>query len=146
MIESVREQPRVSVIIPTYNVEEYIGRAIESALNQSIADIEVIVVDDASTDGTLSIVKGFAERDPRVIAIACSENAGAAAARNLGFDAANGEWICPLDADDWFSPNRLSTLLESVPDSAVDMIADDFYFVDYESLEPQTTFSKKKWR
>ena len=140
--QPAREQPSVSVIIPAYNAEDYIGRAIESTLQQSISNIEVIVVDDASTDGTLEIVRDFAERDPRVKAIARRENSGAAAARNIGIEAAEGEWIAHMDADDWFSPTRLSALLNGKQESPADVIADDFYLVDYVSLEPQTTFSK----
>ncbi|MEM9567253.1 MAG: glycosyltransferase family 2 protein [Cyanobacteria bacterium P01_E01_bin.34] len=136
------QQPLVSIVIPAYNVEGYIARAIESTLQQSISNIEVIVVDDASKDGTLSIAQDFANRDSRVTVIARPENAGSAAARNVGLDAATGEWVCPLDADDWFSPTRLSALLDSVQEPSIDMVADDFYLVDYDSLEPETTFSK----
>ncbi len=144
--QSASGQPLVSVIIPAYNVEDYIGRAIESALQQTVSNIEIVVVDDASTDGTLAIINDFAARDPRIKAISCRENGGAAVARNIGIDAANGEWVCPMDADDWFSQNRLSALLAGTKDDAVDMIADDFYLVDYDSLEPLTTFSQLNGR
>ena len=145
---SPNEPPLVSVIIPAYNAEAYIGRAIESTLEQTLSNIEVVVVDDASSDSTLEIINNYAERDARVKAIANPTNLGAACARNRAIDASSGEWITPLDADDWFSPSRLSSLLESVQDSStanapIDMIADDFYFVDHVNLEPQGTFVER---
>ena len=140
--QSAQEKPLVSVIIPAYNAEDCLTRAVESALQQSLSNIEVIVVDDASSDGTLSVARDLAEKDPRVTVIAQPENAGASAARNAGIDIAKGEWVCPLDADDWFSPTRLSTLLDSEQAPLADLLADDYYLIDHESLEPMTTFAK----
>ena len=110
----------VSVIITCYNVESYITRAIDSALHQQGVTLEVIVVDDASTDNSWSIISQIA--DPRVKSIRLPANAGPAAARNAGFNIAQGEWIAVLDGDDAFAPNRLATCLSH---SKADVIVDN---------------------
>jgi glycosyltransferase involved in cell wall biosynthesis len=106
--------PRFSVIIPVYNGEDFIERAIRSVLRQSYPAFEVIVVDDGSTDATASIASKFG---PPVRVIA-QPNAGVSIARNHGVEAASGDWIVFLDADDAYLPNRLqlaSELVEKYP-------------------------------
>ncbi|HEY9862115.1 MAG TPA: glycosyltransferase family A protein, partial [Candidatus Obscuribacterales bacterium] len=93
------DAPLVSVIIPAYNAERFIARTLESVLNQTYQNIEVLVVDDGSSDRTPEIVHHFAEIDARIILFHQS-NAGVAAARNLAIQHAKGEFIAPLDADD----------------------------------------------
>ena len=99
---------KISVIIPVYNVEEYIFDCINSIINQSIKDIEVIVVDDGSTDNSINIVKSF--NDSR-IKIITKKNGGLSSARNVGIDAANGEYIYFTDSDDFIGIN---TALENM--------------------------------
>ena len=94
--------PVVSVIMPAFNAERFIGRAIESALNQSLTDLEVVVVDDASTDGTVDVVRAF--DNPRIRLYESANNGGPSVARNLALAEARGEHIAVLDADDWFRP------------------------------------------
>ncbi|MBS3936801.1 MAG: glycosyltransferase [Sulfuritalea sp.] len=96
--------PLVSVIIPAYNVAPYIGEAIASVLDQNYAHIEVIVVDDGSTDGTLAVVGAYGGQ----VQVLQQANAGAAAARNRGLVAARGEFIAFLDADDIWLPGKLT--------------------------------------
>ncbi|RMF62356.1 MAG: glycosyltransferase family 2 protein [Cyanobacteria bacterium J069] len=96
----------VSVIIPAYNAEKYIRQAIESALSQTYANIEVLVVDDGSTDTTPEIVREFSVQDSRVILLQ-QPNAGVAAARNSAIKNSKGEFIAPLDADDIWHPKKL---------------------------------------
>lgn len=104
MPEMSEEKPTVSVIIPTYNRAHLIGRAIQSVLNQSYQDFEIIVVDDGSTDDTEEVIKEFQEQDKRIRCIRHEKNKGAAAARNTGITAAKGEYIAFQDSDDeWFS-------------------------------------------
>lgn len=106
---------RVSVVIPAYNAEKYIGRTIESVLAQTRQADEVIVVDDGSSDGTGEIVENFGERVRYIL----QENAGASVARNTGIEAAEHEWIAFLDADDVWLENKLEaqmSLLERNPD------------------------------
>ena len=98
----------VSVVIPAYNVEEWLGDAIASALKQTVAPLETIVVDDGSADGTSGVAHRFGER----VRYCYQKNAGAAAARNRGIHEAQGKWIAFLDADDWWAPERLAAGLE----------------------------------
>jgi len=97
----------ISIIIPVYNGERYIAMSIQSALQQTYSDIEVIVVNDGSTDSTLDIINSLAESDKRIRAINQS-NGGVNAARQAGIQASCGEWICFLDADDTLPGDALS--------------------------------------
>lgn len=101
--------PLVSVIIPAYNVERYVEAAVRSVLNQTLADIEVLVVDDGSSDATGAILDRMARNDERLIAIHV-ENGGAPAARNLAIDRARGRYLVFVDADDECDPRMLETL------------------------------------
>jgi len=105
--ESKNNQPKISVIIPTYNRAHLIGRAIKSVLNQTYQDFEVIVVDDGSTDNTQEIIKKFQEQDKGVRNIRHEKNNGSAAARNSGIKAAKGEYIAFQDSDDEWLPEKL---------------------------------------
>jgi len=100
-----KKSPTVSVIIPTYNRAHLVGRAIQSVLDQTYKDFEIIVVDDGSTDNTEEIVNGFG--DHRIRYIRHKENRGAAAARNTGIKAARGEYIAFQDSDDEWLPEKL---------------------------------------
>jgi succinoglycan biosynthesis protein ExoO len=121
--------PRVSVIVAAYNAEPFIGRAIESVLSQTITDLEIIVSDDRSKDGTCAVVEAIAARDSRVKLIRNEKNGGPGFARNGALRAAVGEWIAVLDADDWFEPARLETLLDMTEKANLDLVADNQSFV-----------------
>lgn len=99
--------PLVSVIMPAYNAERYIGEAIKSVQSQNYNNLEIIVVDDCSRDGTRSIVKSIAKDDARVIMIELAQNAGVANARNVGVAEARGQYIALLDSDDLWEPQKL---------------------------------------
>src|ERR1044071_9784434 len=99
----VNASPTVSVVIPAYNAERYLGEAIESVLAQTYAPLETIVVDDGSSDGTAAVARSH----PGVTLIS-QENAGPAAARNRGFAASRGELIAFHDADDLMTPDKLA--------------------------------------
>jgi len=101
----MKKNPKVSVIIPCYNLGEYIGETLESVFNQTFKDYEIIIVDDGSNDGkTPAILKGI--KYPKV-KVVTTENQGLPAARNNGIRAARGEYICPLDSDDMIAPTYL---------------------------------------
>lgn len=101
--------PLVSVIIPVYNAERYIGRAIKSALSQTYRDIEIIVVDDGSTDRTAEIIQSF--KDPRIRCI-YQQNKGLGSARNAGIRESRGKYITNLDADDEYLPEKVAKQVE----------------------------------
>ncbi|MFA6961796.1 MAG: glycosyltransferase family 2 protein [Opitutaceae bacterium] len=98
----------VSILIPAYNAEPWIEATLQSAVSQSHANLEIIVVDDGSTDNTLSIAKAFALRHSRSIRVASQPNAGAAAARNHAVRLSSGEYLQFLDADDILDPEKIS--------------------------------------
>jgi len=111
------ERPLVSTIVPVFNGERFLGEAIESALAQDHRPHEVVVVDDASTDGTAGVAAGF----PGVKLIQLETNSGPAAARNAAIAASSGEFIALFDADDLMAPRRLTTqvgYLVEHPDAA----------------------------
>ncbi|MFQ5964188.1 MAG: glycosyltransferase family 2 protein [Candidatus Scalinduaceae bacterium] len=99
--------PRVSVIIPAYNVERYIGETLDSVLVQTYSDFEVIVVDDGSNDRTAFIIKKYQKKNPEKVRLIQKENAGPARARNVGIKASTGEYIAFVDADDLWLPEKL---------------------------------------
>jgi glycosyltransferase involved in cell wall biosynthesis len=116
---------RISVLIAAYNAERYIEQAISSALGQTVQDLEAIVVDDASSDATVTIASRCAERDARVQLLHLSVNSGPSAARNLGLSHARGTWVATLDADDSFAPHRLATLVALGEETQVEMVSDN---------------------
>lgn len=120
--------PVVSVLIPAYNCAAYIGSAIESALGQRDVPLEVIVVDDGSTDTTAEIARSYAERAPVRVFIN-ETNRGVSYSRNRAIRESHGEWLAQLDADDWFAPDRLATLLTVARQSRADLVSDDVYLV-----------------
>lgn len=99
--------PLVSVLMTAYNSEERIGSAIQSILNQTYRDIELIIVNDASTDSTESIVRGFAEKDSRIKYIRLPRNVGTYVAKNIGMQYAIGEFVTCHDSDDWAHPLKI---------------------------------------
>lgn len=122
--------PKISVILPFYNVETYIERAVKSLLNQSLSDIEVICIDDGSTDKSLSIVQDYALKDKR-IRVFSQYNSGAGVARNLGLSKAQGKYIMFCDSDDWYKPDMCQSLYQTIVKEDVDLVCCDCC-VDYE--------------
>ena len=117
------DTPRVSIIVPAYNAAGFLKRALHSALAQTMPDLELIVVDDASSDATLALAREVAARDPRVLVLHNEHNRGMYPTYNRAIDAARGEWIAALDADDVWLPDRLERML-AVADSE-DVVSDD---------------------
>ena len=104
-------RPAVSVVVPTRDRERYLRRAVASALAQQGVDVEVIVVDDGSRDGTAAYLRGLG--DDRIVVVGTDESHGVAAARNLGIDKAAGEWVAFLDDDDIWAPDKLDAQLRA---------------------------------
>jgi len=103
---AARELPLVSAIMPAHNAQKYIALALDSVLTQTYKNIEVIVVDDGSTDTTAEIVQSYAGRNPRVTLLR-QPNAGVASARNRAIEVSHGEYIAPIDADDIWYPEKI---------------------------------------
>ena len=115
--------PLISVIIPVFNVEEYLPACLESVLSQDLTDIEVICIDDGSSDGSAGILAGYEKMDPRVQVITSKQNRGQAAARNTGLSAASGEYVYMMDADDLIEPGTFSLLHGCLMSGAADVTA-----------------------
>lgn len=106
------ELPTISIIIPCFNAAGVLPRAIDSVVAQGIADVEIIVVDDASRDDSVAVAEGLAQRHPGIVIIPQKVNAGPAAARNVGLAAATGRLVGFLDADDAYAPGAFAPILE----------------------------------
>lgn len=116
------KKPKISVIIPVYNVAAYIGQCIDSLAKQSFRDVEIICVDDCSTDGTLDILEDYARNDNRVRVIRQECNQGVSAARNAGLDAAAGSYILFVDSDDYHEDGSLQRLYDVSEKHELDVV------------------------
>lgn len=117
--------PLVSIVVPTYNQEQYLPRCLDSLLSQTYENIEIILVNDGSTDGTCKICNDYSNKHD-VIALFHTHNQGQSAARNLALDYAQGEYVMFVDSDDWIEKNTIQTILaESLKNSA------DIVFFNY---------------
>lgn len=112
---------QVSVIIPVYNTEKYIRRCLESILGQTLKDIEVLCIDDGSTDGSAAILAEFADRDSRVKVIT-QKNSGAGASRNAGIAAAIGKYLYFMDSDDWIDADYVERMVSSAERSGSEIV------------------------
>ena len=121
---------RASIVIPAYNAAAYLEKAVSSALAQTEQNIEIIIVDDRSTDNTRDIASRFQVYDARVRTVFLSENHGMSYALNRAIEAAQGEWIAVLDADDWYDPSRIKKLLDAANVACVDVVVDNQVFFD----------------
>lgn len=120
----------ISVIVPVYNVEKYLDKCIQSILNQSFTDFELLLIDDGSTDQSGAICDAYALQDER-IRVFHKENGGVSSARNMGLDEAKGEWIAFVDSDDWVIESYFSELLSA---KDVDLVVSGVFLVN-ESIQ-----------
>ena len=121
---------RASVIIAAHNARHTLSRAVNSAVLQTLTDIEVIVVDDGSTDGTADLVGELASRDRRVKLIRHESAKGVSSARNSAIRDASGEWLVILDADDWIAGDRLEVMIGQGEERRLDVVIDNLIRVD----------------
>lgn len=113
---------KVSVIIPVYNVEAYISDCLDSVVNQTLSDIEVVIVDDCGTDASMDIVNSYTEQDSRFRIISHDVNKGLSKARRTGIESAAGEYIFHLDSDDYISANALEQLYKKAVLNSCDIV------------------------
>lgn len=119
--------PKVSVIIPVYNVEKYLRQCLDSVVNQTLQDIEIICIDDCSTDNSLTILKEYAQKDTRIKIIEQKENQGQGIARNIAIDITQGEYIMFLDPDDWLELNACELAYNKIYEFSTDICFFDYY-------------------
>ncbi len=113
--------PKVSVVVPVYNVKDYLKKCVDSILAQTERDLELLLIDDGSTDGSSGLCEEFSKSDPRVRVIH-QENKGLGGARNTGIKAASGDWLLLVDSDDWIEPETLQKALEAGERENADMV------------------------
>lgn len=124
--------PKISVIIPVYNVEKYLRECLDSVVNQTLRDIEIICINDGSTDNSLEILREYEKQDSR-IKIIDKKNEGAGAARNLGLKSATGDYVIFFDSDDYMEFTALEKLYQNITDNNADIsICKSYEFYDGE--------------
>src|SRR5205085_2446307 len=121
-VPRITPMPRVSVVVPIYNVEHYLEECLESLAAQTFQDLEVVMVDDGSTDGSAAIAEAFAARDPR-FKLMTRPNGGLSAARNTGLEAATGEFLAFVDSDDVVAPDAYEKLVATLDKTGSDFAA-----------------------
>ena len=114
-------QSKISVIVPVYNAEQYLRECLESLVNQTLEDLEIICVNDGSTDSSPKILEEYASKDSR-IKIFHQENQGVSAARNLGISKVQGEYLVFVDSDDWIELNALEILYKTIDKRKSDIL------------------------
>ncbi|WNQ12698.1 glycosyltransferase [Paenibacillus aurantius] len=114
-------KPKVSIVVPIYNMEPYLARCLDSLLAQTLKPIEILAVNDGSTDSTGALLREYAERDPRIVVLE-QENAGVSAARNRGIEAAQGDYIGFVDPDDWVEPDMYAEMLGAAVGDGADIV------------------------
>jgi glycosyltransferase involved in cell wall biosynthesis len=136
-------QTLISVIVPVYNVEPYLRRCLDSILGQTYENLEIIVVDDGSTDGCPAICDGYAEKDRRVLVIH-QQNGGLSAARNAGLDICTGEVIAFVDSDDWILPDMYGEMLAAMQAADAQIAICGYLSVDeHENVLGERKFTKR---
>lgn len=129
---------KVSVIMPNYNCADYLGETIDSVLNQTYPNFELLIVDDCSTDNSVEIIREYCQRDERVKLYINGENSGAAASRNRAMREASGRWIAFLDSDDLWLPEKLEKQLGFMVDNGY-----SFSYTAYEQVDENTVSVNK---
>ena len=129
---------RVSVIVPVYNAEKYLSEAIESVLNQTYTDFELLLINDKSTDKSKEICEEYVQKDRRIILLENNtENHGPGPTRNIGLDNATGEFIYFMDADDWIDKSLLETCIDRMRETNADIVQ---VGVEYEQEDGNSSF------
>ena len=139
------ETELIRVIVPVYNVERYLRRCVDSILHQTYQDLEVLLVDDGSTDASGAICDEYAAQEERVTAVH-QKNRGLSAARNAGLERAQGTYLCFVDSDDYIEPEMFEELLLIAMDTGADLTLCDFniYYQKEKRLAPSN--DQKAWK
>ena len=135
----------VSVIIPVYNVEEYLRKCLDSVINQTYTNLEIICIDDGTQDNCGAILDEYAKKDSRIIVIH-QENVGVTAARNSGLDIAKGEYIAFVDSDDWLEPECYETMVKQMEENPdVDLVSCGVNIIDNINYDKKKYQSMTNW-
>lgn len=129
--------PKVSIIVPVYKVEQYLKRCVDSLINQTLTDIEIILVDDGSPDNCPQMCDEFAKQDPRIKVIH-KQNGGLSSARNAGIEASTGEYLGYIDSDDYAEQDMFEKLYNCAVVNKVDFVMADYYRISADNKKKKT--------
>ena len=138
---------KVSVIVPNYNTEKYIDRCIESLVNQTYKNIEIIIVDDASKDNSIQVIKKYQKKYENILLIELENNKGVSNARNIGIKRATGKYIMFSDSDDWYEVNAVEKLITKAQEENSDFVTANYYINKKDQkvkVDTSNYFSKEK--
>lgn len=121
---------KISVVILIYNVEKYFCQCLNSIVNQTYQNLEIVLVDDGSPDNCGAICDEYSAKDPRIVVIH-KQNGGLAAAKNDGLKVVTGEWVTFIDADDWIETDHFEKVMDSLGAQAPDIIVEGGYYYAY---------------
>lgn len=133
----------ISVIVPAYNVKSYLERCVNSIINQTYENLEIILVDDGSTDGTGTICDKMAQEDPRIIVIH-KENGGLSDAKNAGLEVCKGDFISFIDSDDYIEPDMYKCMIEEMKDESISLVAVGFVVTEADGSNHITGAQQRK--
>ncbi|WP_372518630.1 glycosyltransferase family 2 protein [Candidatus Ruminimicrobiellum ovillum] len=129
---------KVSIIIPVYNTEQYLSQCLDSVINQTFRDIEIIVVNDASTDNSLSVIKEYQQKDNRIVLINVTDNCGLSNSRNLGIKKAKSPYITFVDSDDWIRKDYIEFLFNNIEKFKCDAFSGSYYVYNNKTSQYET--------
>lgn len=135
----MNNQTLVSIIIPVYNTEEYLNKCLDSVLNQTYKNIEIIIIDDESTDNSYEILQKYQKEDKRIILLR-QKNSGQGVARNKGIEIAKGEYICFVDSDDRIAKNMVEEMIKEIEKTSSDFSS---FLIAFENSKNQKIYRKK---
>lgn len=139
-MNSIDHEIKISVIVPVYNTEIYLRKCLDSLVNQTFREIEIVVINDGSTDGSAAIIEEYARRYPERFLVLTQKNSGQAAARNRGVEVCHGAYIGFLDSDDYMDTSAMERMYEAITSQQVDMVYCDYF------LDTGTSVSHEKVR
>lgn len=137
--------PAVSVIVPVYNTEKYLEECIRSLTEQTLFSLELIFVDDGSTDASPKILERYRARDPEHIRVITQKNAGQGKARNVGLAAATGEYVGFVDSDDYVDRRMYAAMYTRAGSEELDLVECDFHYLEEDGREKRSYGSAAPW-
>lgn len=129
-------RPLVSIVIPVYKAEEYIGKCIESLQNQTYSNLQIILIEDSSPDNSGQICDDYAAKDDRITVIHHERNMGVSKTRNDGLAIVKGEYIAFVDGDDYVAPTMIEDCLSTINEKQVDVVVFDIAVVENGKISP----------
>lgn len=135
--------PKVSTIVPVYNAEKYISKCLDSLINQTLKDIEIICVDDYSTDNSLAILQDYASKDSRIKIIAFETKQNAAIARNKGLEVATGEFLGFVDSDDYIDLDFYEKLYHKAKETDADIVKAETLIINLDGKQKKSDINEQ---